>query len=125
MCIEIDIVLESEYVCLRCTGPCSLAEVKKICSQAVDVVLEHEMPKVLVDANGVTGNLSTMDRFKSAEYLADDIIQRALGKLTKIAFVAKVPPLDPERFGETVARNRGVNAKATTDIDEAIMWLGQ
>ena len=125
MSIAIDIVVQSEYVCLRCTGPCSLAEVKKVYSRAVDAALEHEKPKVLIDANGVTGDMSTIERFESSEFLAGEINQRALGKLTKIAVVAKEPPLDPQRFGETVAVNRGINAMAKTNIDEAIAWLSQ
>ncbi len=125
MSIEVAVVVEDEYLCLRCTGLCSPAEVKMLISRTVDAVLEHRKSRVLIDANGVTGDLSTMERFDCSVFLAEEINLRALGKLAKITVVAKEPPLDPQRFGETVAVNRGVNVKAFTVLDEAIAWLNQ
>src|SRR4051794_5760519 len=123
MSIEVDIIAGDEYVCLRCTGPCSLAEVKKVWSQAVDAALEHGNSRVLIDASGVTGDLSMIERYQSSEFLADEIMRRALGKIKKFAVCGNEPPLDPSRFGELVAVNRGVNAKVFTQLDEAIRWV--
>jgi hypothetical protein len=123
MSVEIDVIVENEYVCLRCTGVCSLADVKKLYSKAVDAAMEHKRPRVLIDVDGITGDLRAMERYESSVFLARDILQRALGKITKIAVCGKEPPLDPQRFGETVAKNRGVNAKAFTNCDEAIEWI--
>jgi hypothetical protein len=40
-----------------------------------------------------------------------------------LAFLGKEPIVDPARFGEVVARNRGVNARAFTNEVEARAWL--
>jgi hypothetical protein len=41
----------------------------------------------------------------------------------RIAFYGPPEKLDAVAFMETVARNRGFNARGFTDIDEAVKWL--
>jgi hypothetical protein len=41
----------------------------------------------------------------------------------KLAIVAREEQMTPERFFETVARNRGIHLKVFTELDEAIVWL--
>jgi hypothetical protein len=41
-----------------------------------------------------------------------------------VAYVGDEPLIDPARFGETVAVNRGALIKVTTDLNEAFAWLG-
>lgn len=41
----------------------------------------------------------------------------------RFAFVGNEPFIEPERFAATVAVNRGVQMKATTDLQEALDWL--
>ena len=50
--------------------------------------------------------------------------RRAAGKLdhVQIACVGTSPVIDPQRFGEKVAR--GLPLKVSTDIGEALAWLG-
>jgi hypothetical protein len=40
------------------------------------------------------------------------------------SFYGIEPIIDPERFGELVARNLGLNLKVTTDKKEAFQFLG-
>jgi len=41
------------------------------------------------------------------------------------SLIGKEPMIDLERFGETVAVNRGAIGKVFTDVDEAVAWLEQ
>jgi SpoIIAA-like len=125
MSLKVEVLEEDEYVCLRCSGSLTIDELKKLYSQAIDAALEHKRSDILIDGREVTGDLSTFERYESSEFLAKEIRQRALGKIRKIAVCAKEPPVDPKRFGETIAVNRGINAKVTTDLNEAIAWLLQ
>jgi len=125
MSIKCVVVLEDGYVCLQCTGYCTLEAVKDLYSSAVNAALEHGSSHVLIDAIEVKGDLTLLERYESSEYLAREILRRAPGKIKKIAVCSMEPPLDPQRFGEIVAKNRGINAKATTDMDEAVAWLDQ
>jgi hypothetical protein len=40
-----------------------------------------------------------------------------------IAFYGIEPIIDPDRFGEIVARNRGLNVIVTTETEEATQFL--
>ena len=42
----------------------------------------------------------------------------------QIAVYGHQPFVDPGRFGETVALNRGANVKVSERLDEARAWLG-
>jgi hypothetical protein len=86
----------------------------RIASEARDA----GVTKVLVDARGVTGALSTMERFEYGELIAE-----VLSSL-KVAFVLHPSLRDPNSFGETVAVNRGADFKTFTAAEEACDWLG-
>jgi len=42
---------------------------------------------------------------------------------TRFAYVLKEPLLDPDKFGETVAVNRGMSVRAFDNLEEALAWL--
>jgi hypothetical protein len=44
-------------------------------------------------------------------------------KVIKVAAVARPEQVDPERFGEMVARNRRVNGRVFTNVEDAVEWL--
>jgi hypothetical protein len=79
--------------------------------------------RVLWDISRVTGfeveRVSVMYRFDASQLIAS-----SLPKDFKLAVLQTPAQLDPERFGETVMSNRGVMVKVTTDLDEALEWLG-
>ena len=65
-----------------------------------------------------------MDRFKLGEYLSKKRSESPGTKAIRVAVVGSLPIIDPARFGETVARNRGVIVKVTTELEDALSWLG-
>ncbi len=74
---------------------------------------------VLIEENLGT-QLSTADMF----YAAEGAAALDIGGL-KVAFVDRFPShIEGNRFGETVAKNRGLNVKLFSNIDAAKAWLG-
>lgn len=68
-----------------------------------------------------------MERFFYAEFSALQVASlRAEGvpHVARFAYLLEEPVLDPNRFGETVAVNRGMLVKAFDNLEEAIVWLG-
>jgi hypothetical protein len=82
--------------------------------------------KVLADARGVEGPLSVGERYEYANLLvAGQAAHLAAGHgLVRVAYLGDAGLLDSARLGETVARNRGVEVKVTTDPAEAATFLG-
>ena len=62
-----------------------------------------------------------LERYYLGEMVAK--IQRRHARLVFLAVVGNEPLIDPGRFGETVALNRGAYAKVFDEMEEAIEWI--
>lgn len=124
MAIHTQIVLEPAYVCLRCEGSfSSVSELLQVFDEAFRAAGQNQRERILVDGSAISGkNISTVERFKIGTFLSE-INSTIPMNIAALAVVAPGPLVEPERFGETVARNRGVNGRAFTDIAEAIAWI--
>jgi len=123
MSVEIEISLAPDHIRLDCSGTCStLSELKAVFQQAVTLARDNQRRKILILANAVRGELTTQDRYEGARFLTDQVFH-APEWISAIAVVGQPPLIDPARFGETVARNRGINGRVFTDQDEAVAWI--
>jgi hypothetical protein len=75
--------------------------------------------KLLLDFTGAPTRIYFMERY----FLGVESQDFMLYKLTKVAAVGRPEQFDKKRFGETVARNRGVNAFVFTNVEDAEEWL--
>ena len=67
-----------------------------------------------------------MERFIYGEFAAHRFLEstsQGAPPETMFSYVLKVPVLDPQRLGETVARNRGMLVQAFDNPEEALAWL--
>ena len=76
--------------------------------------------RLLVDTTGLTGfpSPSVWERFWMASEWAA-VVHSAV----RLAIVARAELIDPDRFGITVARNRGLFANVFSEEPAAIEWL--
>ena len=73
---------------------------------------------ILIDVRELTGpRPDGMELYDLGVLASRDIIG------VPVAFVGSESFIDPRRFGESVARNRGLNLRVFTDLDEAEAWL--
>jgi len=73
---------------------------------------------ILIDVRELTGaRPDGMELYDLGVLASRDIIG------VPVAFVGSESFIDPRRFGESVARNRGLNLRVFTDMDEALKWL--
>jgi hypothetical protein len=109
------------------SGDFSLAEAKKIFLQTIEAVEKYKARKVLVDGRTITGEVRHMDRYFYGEFVAAEVNKlrvRSDSPLPQFAYVLLPPVLDPRRFGETVAVNRGMPVKTFDNLDDALEWIG-
>ena len=71
--------------------------------------------RVLLDLRGVNGDVSTADRF--------DIGVAAARIPAQVALIARPGMIDPERFGQMVAGNRGADGRVFASEADAVAWL--
>jgi hypothetical protein len=81
--------------------------------------------RMLIDGRGLSGELSTTDRYSLGKVVADEnAAARGPHGQVRVALVGNHPLVDRDRFGETVALNRGAAVKVTYDLESAYRWLG-
>lgn len=93
----------------------------------LDILMEcikNSKTRVLFDLRLLKGNMTTYERYETATYLANLTRQHQDTSKLQIAVVGNEPLIDPERFGETVAKNKGLNIKVSNDMNEVVEWLG-
>jgi len=110
------------------TGEFSLAEAKRTFLEILDAVLQHKSERILFDGRELKGDPDTIQRFLYGEFAADAVRRCIKGcgipPTPQFAYVLQEPVLDPQRFGETVAVNRGMWVKAFDNLEDALGWLG-
>ena len=93
--------------------------------ELLDEAVHMNARKVLIDGRQMTGNPTAFERFLYGMFAATstlEILHQHNVRL-KFAYVIHEPLRDPERFGETVAGNRGMDVKTFEDEHEARDWL--
>jgi hypothetical protein len=104
----------------RPAGVVSLNEAVELVSAAITAARENGARDLLVNITALTGFPSpdTFARF----FAAVEWAARARCQL-RVAMVARADLIDPQRFGVTVAANRGLTADVFTAEAEAVVWL--
>ncbi|MCU0344307.1 MAG: hypothetical protein MUF28_10885 [Ignavibacterium sp.] len=116
---------KDSYLVINVSGYYSLSDSKKIFSESLEKLIETNLSKAFFNVCKVKGKITTMNRYELAEYAAIEAINFTFKGLSNlaVAFYGVEPIIDPERFGEIVAKNRGLNIKVTTDKNEALQFL--
>lgn len=98
----------------------------KAIQDVMNACVKHQSDKVLVDVRNLGGNMTAMDRFNIAQdFTAKYFKEKKAGRISHVrfAYLGNYPLIDPNRFGETVAVNRGLTMKASTELKGALDWL--
>ena len=117
---------ESGFLRARVTGSFSLSEAQRTFIEILEAVARTKVKKVLLDGRGIAGNPELIERFYYGEFAAHavwDFTDHGVSHGTRFAYVLEVPVLDPGRFGETVAVNRGMFVKIFDNEQDALAWL--
>ena len=115
-----------DYLQAVASGEFVLRNAEKQFMDLLDRVVDTRADRVLLDGRGVTGDLDVLDRYIYGEFVAQAATRLPKNEVPippKFAYVLTHPVLDPDRLGETVARNRGMSLRAFDNKDEALEWL--
>jgi hypothetical protein len=121
MSMRLDMCPRGDLLEVRARGEFSLQEAKRTFLEMIEAVALHRTKRVLFEGRAITGKPATMERFYFCEFAAAASQSKTPG--IRFAYVLKEPVLDPDKFGETVAVNRGMLVKAFDNPEEALAWL--
>ena len=82
-----------------------------------DAIRKHQVRAALLDTREVPGPVSFMDRFQLGTLAGQHLSGLRIGVL------ARPDQADPQRIGQLVAKNRGVEVEVFTDPAAADAWL--
>ena len=113
---------------VHATGEFSLEGAESAFIEMLDVIAKHQTEKILLDGREVTGNPETIHRFLYGAFAASAVLNyiaaHRIPRAVQFAYVLQEPVLDPQRFGEMVAANRGMWIKVFDNLEDAVSWLG-
>lgn len=127
MSMRLEIRFESGRLNVDAVGKFSLKEAKRTFIEMLEAVALHKTNKVFFDGRKIIGKPEIMERFYYGEFAARTVwyfAELGVSPATRYAYVLRAPVLDPGRFGETVARNRGMDVMTFDNPEEALQWLG-
>lgn len=127
MNITLEIHPESEFLHVSATGEFSLPEAKRTFLEMLEAAAQHKATKVLFDGRRLTGDPKTIERYDYGEFAAQSVLMFKDGRIppgAKFAYLLEKPILDSQKFGETVAVNRGMYVMAFDNLEAALAWLG-
>jgi hypothetical protein len=127
MKVRLGVDAERGLLTVTYSGDFSLAEAEGTFLDLLDTLVEHNLRKVLIDGRQLAGNPELLERFYYGAFVAAAVnrtVNRTRCAVPAFAYVLEIPVLDPNRFGETVAVNRGMRVKAFDNLQQARWWLG-
>ena len=126
MSMHLEIRPEAGFLHVSATGKFSLKEAEQTFLEILEAVILHTTSKVMIDGRKLIGKPENIERFCYGKFAANSVKAyraRGVSPATAFAYVLKEPVLDPQRFGETVAVNRGMLVKAFDNLENAFAWL--
>ena len=126
MSMKLDITREKSILRVRVTGDFSLAKANDCVVSIFEAVAEHGLQKVLVDCRQLKEEPTTLERFVHATFAVqqmDRFAKAGVFRGTRFSYVGHEPLVDRDRFGQTVATNRGLAVKVSLNMRDALRWL--
>ena len=118
---------ESGVLKVDARGEFSLDAAKRAFLEMLEAVAQFQAEKVLFDGRNLKGEPARIERFYYGYFAATETIRligmKRMRQAPQFAYVINEPLRDPQRYGETVAVNRGMNVKTFETPEEAFEWL--
>ena len=124
--LRLDVELRAGYLRGAISGEFELASALDAYRAMLQAAARHRQPRMLLDCTRVTGEMTANDRMAFGVFMAEEQ-QRMSAQLPgapQVAILAAPPIMDPGRFTQAVANNRGVKMRASDSLPELLSWLG-
>ena len=119
MSIDYQVEVKDDYISVRCQGLYNQKNLMTIFDEVLQIPGRYDLEVVLVDVREIKGDHpTTLERYQLGVFISE---HNSLGVC--IVVVGEEPYIDPRRFGETVALNRGARGKVFTDMQVAESWI--
>jgi hypothetical protein len=124
--LSYEIELRTGYIYATLGGAFDLESAKSVYRGLLQIAAAQRQPRILMDATRITGEMTMNDRLAYGSFMAEEQagVLGALPGGPQVAILAAPPIMDPGRFTQAVANNRGVRMRASESLQELLSWLG-
>ena len=119
MSVQLQIEEMPGYLTTKFTGACVQEKAWRDFETIAERCKRANKNKLLLNFMECHGEIFLADRYLFAE--SARIF--AQFKIIKTAYVVRPEQVDAQKFGETVALNRWINARVFTNVEDAEKWL--
>ncbi len=118
MAINIDISQSTLFISVA--GNCRLSDIKEAQTKALLIIREKAIQNVLLDLRKAAVDLSALDIYE----LTTNQLKHFPGELKYgVVYDPETGDASNIKFFENLAANRGIQAKAFADYQQALNWL--
>jgi hypothetical protein len=122
MSADVQIEVKTGYLHLHCRGDFSATAVAEAVETAFQMCAKDRRGRILIDISECEGlSPSIFERYQFGVEAAK--FHKRFAYDVRVAILGGALMIDPHRFGETVAVNRGAQAGVFTDLAAAVAWL--
>lgn len=124
--LSFDIEPRIGHLYVTLAGELELGAAEAKFSEMLVAAASLRQSKILIDCSRVAGTWTPDERYAFGAHLAAEV-QRRSGQFPafpRIAIFAVAPLMDPNRYTQTVANNRGAQVRASDNMQELLSWLG-
>ncbi|MFN2645447.1 MAG: hypothetical protein ABR570_10680 [Burkholderiales bacterium] len=126
MSLRYDIEPRVGYLYVAITGTLAVDSAEVALADVFAVAARARQPRILLDCSSLSGAWGPTERYAVGSFIAGEMERRAsqFPERPRLAIYAVAPLMDPNRYTQTVATNRGALVRASDSLQELLSWLG-
>src|ERR1051325_7188264 len=116
-----------DYLYSRVTGDLTVPDAQRTLSEFFAAAARYGQPRMLIDVSPLhPAQWGPQERYEVGAYIAAELERRSahFSEDPRLAIYAVAPLMDPNRFTQRVAINRGAQVRASDSLQELLSWLG-
>jgi hypothetical protein len=114
------------YLYVTVTGQLDVAGAQAALAEMFGLAARAHLSRILLDCSRVAGEWGPDERYTVGSFIAAEMERRAsqFPQRPRLAIYAVAPLMDPNRYTQTVATNRGALVRSSDSLQELLSWLG-
>jgi hypothetical protein len=114
------------YLYVTISGELDLAGAETALAEVFGIAAHAHQSRILLDCSRVAGEWGPDERYTVGSFIAAEMERRAsqFPERPRLAIYAVAPLMDPNRYTQTVATNRGALVRTSDSLQELLSWLG-
>jgi hypothetical protein len=114
------------YLYVTASGELDVAGAEVALAEMLGIAARAHQPRILLDCSRLAGEWGPDERYTIGSFIAAEMERRAnqFPERPRLAIYAVAPLMDPNRYTQTVATNRGALVRSSDSLQELLSWLG-